>query len=390
MNCPICSSKEVTLFTQIENYPAIIWPVNQEESNRIPCKTIVVFLCSACGHIFQDENDLDFVKYIYENLYQYYTHENVEAMNMIYRGSFEEIFSKLTLPIHAEVLEIGTRSAEQMKIFVDKDMKCTAINPGAKTHEKIHFIDGYYGEIEIEAKFDLIVARLLLEHIHNVSELVSKMQANLKENGFIIIQVPNTLDMMKDKVLNFLVHEHFHYFNHNSLVALFENLEFELVFINNVNSASIIAVFKRKSTIEKEFKMNETKLDIMTTINDYREVTKVIKEEISQLATTKKIIFYGAGLSLTGIIYDEYENKEILKNCQIIDDNTLYRGKTLPLTNNLIVNAYGVSFSQHHVIVITCRSIYQEKIVNKIKELKWNIPVYAIGPKGISKLDEVE
>ena len=386
MFCPICRNTDVDLFSEIDNYPAIIWPVQEDDLKTIRHKRIRTFLCSECGHIYQDENNSDFTKYIYENLYKYYTHENVEAMNETYQKGFEEVFKALEFPVNAEVLEIGTSSANQMKIYLDNNMNCTAINPGAKAHEKITFIDGYYGEKQINKKFDLIVARLLLEHIYDLSNIVNEIKFNLKENGVVIIQVPNTLEMIKDRVLNFLAHEHFHYFNHFSLIKLFKDMKYKLIRTNSLKDPSIIAVFQYQNTLNKPKEEFNNFLNIKNEIDNYRSNCDRIVDDVRKLAHKKKIIFYGAGLSLTALLYKAQSSIQDVENCEFVDDNPLYVGKYFPMTRYIVSDPQKIELTDDTCVILICRGIYHERILKRIKKLNWNTQIYTIGTNGIERM----
>ena len=87
-------------------------------------------------------------------------------------------------------------------------------------------------------KFDVRMIHNVLEHVIDPRKLLSNLRSLLKDDGFIVITIPNDFSEMQKKALElghikkkfwFKPPEHLHYFNTNNIVKFLEKLNFKVV-----------------------------------------------------------------------------------------------------------------------------------------------------------------
>lgn len=140
-----------------------------------------------------------------------------------------EIYKSLLSPFlkpDIKLLDIGCYTADLLKLlppFVDYygiDSDKSALKIAEERGAKILEIDVENEEIHLDQKFDIIIATELLEHLKDPEKLVLKIKYLLKENGVVLISLPNECTLYhRLKVLigkgidgtGFLPHYHLHF-----------------------------------------------------------------------------------------------------------------------------------------------------------------------------------
>lgn len=117
------------------------------------------------------------------------------------------------------------------------------INKEAINYAKTRLSDARVCNIETENityknKFDLIIFGDVIEHLRNPEEILNKIKENLKENGGIIVSVPNVanietrFNLLRGKFeytnTGILDKTHVHFYTKNSLQSLLEKNGFKI------------------------------------------------------------------------------------------------------------------------------------------------------------------
>lgn len=387
--CVICKAGSIKHFKTIEVLPAIIFPVCKEDRDVIESKSISTSYCPTCEHIFQTDIDQDFLKKIYSEWYSYYPHSNLELLNDAHRRPFEELWQSLDIHKKKTLLEIGTSEPTHLEPFLKIGINCNAINPGAQSHAKIRFIDAYYENYDFEEKFDVIVARFLFEHVVNLQVFIEKIKNDLAEEGILLIQVPDTFAMLRDGTLNFLAHEHTNYFTRKSIAALFMKNGFQILQTNNISDASIIIAFTIKDVKNKdyEYQIQTGDLKLQRFLENNTQVKESIEEKFKDC---EDIVFYGAGMSLTELLYNSKSSEHYRNNASIVDDNVLVQEKFMPRTMKPITRVVDSATIGKSRILLTCRKIYEESIFRRLKSYIPLRQIFVIRENSIISLQNLE
>lgn len=198
-------------------------------------------------------------------------------------------------------------------------------------------------------RFDLILARHVLEHLSNPIVLIEVLKSMLKSNGIIYFEIPSPVFMIKKGLSYFLWEEHTSYFSIKSLKKIFKKHNFNSYFntFNNGFEPIVSVVVTEKSLKNKEYeelKFSDENLSIDIFKKKHIENKKKIKYFLKK-ENIKNLYFLGAGHLgiklicffdiadfLDGIV-DDMSNKQdkisIATGLKIYSSNKLKRSSTL-------------------------------------------------------------
>lgn len=179
----------------------------------------------------------------YYNSEEYKSHHNSKKtfLNFIYntvkKRSFKKkhtIFQNGTTD--KTILDIGAGTGDFLKYCKDNHFKVTGIEPnegarnqakenGILLHEKL---EGVLGK-----KFDVITMWHVLEHVPNLYEYLEHLKNLLKEDGKLIVAVPNfksyDANYYKEFWAAYDVPRHLWHFSKKSIYSLFGSVDLEVV-----------------------------------------------------------------------------------------------------------------------------------------------------------------
>jgi FlaA1/EpsC-like NDP-sugar epimerase len=202
-----------------------------------------------------------------------------------------------------------------------------------------------------------------LEHIYDLDNFIQKVSINIKQDGYLYIEVPN--GEFYNKIVNIcplqeINLEHINFFSKIALQKLLSKHEFycsqimdDFFILNNDKYFVIRAVFKKHVT---NFSMEEYISLGIEKINSYR---------FHDLENIPALYLFGCGQFLFKILKSIISKTNILG---IIDDNLCYQ-------NNYIQEIPIISFKQFSQIVknndniLITSLIHRRVITNKLQTL---------------------
>lgn len=374
--CPACGSADFAPLATFGQFPAIIFPVEELGERSVRTAPLCAEVCQACGHLFLSQVDPCFAESLYSDYYHFYPYKNLESMRRPYREPFERIIQMYFSAKTASLLEIGCDDVGQMRCFLDRGYSCTAINPGAQPHKDVRFIDGFYGKAAIDAQFDYIVSRFNLEHILNLEEFFEALDKNLASGGVAVIQVPNAEQYLRSGLLNVFMHEHAHYFCQSSLLATINRRGYQVLHISDRSEPSLICAFCRPQA------------SLFSDARPYVEASAQVLAEIRQVVRDAKgrVFLYGAGLSLSALLYDGQLEAQLLGKITLLDDNPLLWGRFMPNTRLKIVSWEESRLDSDSVVVLMLSEQYQKQVREKLSLLGVACEISAVTGKGLVRI----
>lgn len=156
-----------------------------------------------------------------------------------YLDNFNKIFNFFIKGKNKKILDIGCGEGYTLKFFLKKKHECYGIDysdyaiksKNIKTFQKIKFFKTNLEKDEIPSKikFDIIIAKNLLEHVRDYYGVLKKISKRLKKNGLFIATVPNDDSLifnsyLKKKNIKFskapfiFPKEHFRYFSKDTFL----------------------------------------------------------------------------------------------------------------------------------------------------------------------------
>jgi 2-polyprenyl-3-methyl-5-hydroxy-6-metoxy-1,4-benzoquinol methylase len=186
--------------------------------------------------------DLD--KYYESEDYQSHHNQKKTFLNFIYntvkKRSFkrkESLFQNGTT--QKTILDIGAGSGDFLQYCKDQKYHVTGTEPSeaARNIAAEKGIDLYKSLDEVpDQKFDVITMWHVLEHIPNLFEFLEQLKSRLKENGKLIIAVPNfksyDAEYYKEYWAAYDVPRHLWHFSQKSIRNLFESVQMKVTKIH--------------------------------------------------------------------------------------------------------------------------------------------------------------
>jgi len=358
LKCPACTGKELVELVNVSEFPAILFPIEKAKRSVVATSDLRGLSCQQCNHIFLDKIDLDFNRSLYRDYYYLYPYSALESMGDAYRLPFEKAFTFLKGDGKgARLLEVGCSSGKQLEFFSQFGYSSVGVSPGAEVTEGCDLIDDFYENVAFSQEFDCIVSRFNLEHIVNLDLFFNKIRSELRDGGCFFVQVPNVENFLEAGLLNVFAHEHPHYFCKQSLTTLLARAGFALEFID-AQGPSIIAMAR---STRKVF----TPLQVMS------RTREVVEEIVSLMEAGKdrRFIFYGAGLSLTGLLYLDHRILSMGCNIVLVDDNPILFGRFMPNTEIVVCSLDDIKLESSDTLLVLLNEVYHARIAKKVEQL---------------------
>lgn len=236
--CPLCKNNDISIIEEIRKNE--IHYINKKIFNidisNIIKKDFNYIKCNTCS--------LGFFNPMFSGDSDYYDSLNQHSWYYLHEDKTEFIFSKKYIEKDMHVLDIGSGRGV-FKTYIDTDhytgleLSSNAVELAKK--DSINVINTTIEDFALNSKntFDVIVSFQVLEHITNVESFILSSIKILKENGKLIIAVPNSDSFIKN-IANHLLDlppHHILHWNEKSLKYLAKKY--------NLN---VVEVFKERVT----------------------------------------------------------------------------------------------------------------------------------------------
>lgn len=177
------------------------------------------------------------------------------------------------------ILDIGCAEGTLLLLFKDMGWRsygiepCEAFSDYGKTKLGLNIETGFFTDRSFPGrKFDLVVMRAVLEHVHNPIEFLINAGKRLKDGGYLYLEVPD-LKTPRDNVKNSHYQStHLYLFTVRTIGNLLNKAGLIPVAVRRINSSIQVIGGKRDLDNSQEIAAQE--------IDDYKEVRRIIRRHL--------------------------------------------------------------------------------------------------------------
>ncbi|MFC1759996.1 class I SAM-dependent methyltransferase [Candidatus Neomarinimicrobiota bacterium] len=187
--------------------------------------------CKSCGFIFNYSYNSNLLKYSEDyECWQGYSNTFNNFSNQL----VSTLINKFNIK-NKNVIEIGGGTGEFLvELCTRGNNNGICFDPAYwprknQLNKKVTFIKDYYSEKYSQHKADLIVCRMVLEHIDTAYKLLKTIRKAIADNNTnVCFQVPNANEILKNGAFWDIYYEHCNYFSKEALIYLFHSAGFNV------------------------------------------------------------------------------------------------------------------------------------------------------------------
>ncbi len=314
--CKICNNKFLS-YLSLGNQPcADTFLKSKKLSKKLKRFPLVVGFCK-CSHmsaIYPITGFLRYEKYDYS-----YTSDNSVVSRTHFKKIANLICKKFKINKKSFVIEAGSNDGTFLKEIINTSKaKVLGVDPAKNItnlakKKSINTITNYFNynsSIKILKKFgnaDVIYGANVFNHVDDIHDFLLGVKKLLKNDGNLILEVPDLNSLIEKVGFDTIYHEHRHYFSENSINKILNKNGFYIYDIKKINYMSgSLRVFASKKRARK-IKLRKITLN---QFKKFKEKTTYTIERIKKFVKVNRPVV-GIGAATKG--------NTLLNCCQFTD-----------------------------------------------------------------------
>ena len=246
-NCRICN-KPFLSFLSLGNQPcADTFLKSKKKSLNLKKFPLVVGYCD-CSHLSSIYPISGFLRY--EKHDYSYTSDNSIVSRIHFKKIANLICKKFNINEKSFVIEAGSNDGTFLKeIVFSSNAKVLGVDPAKNItklaeKKKIKSLTSYFNyktAIKILEKYemaDIIYGANVFNHVDDIIDFLMGAKKLLKENGNLILEVPDLNSLIEKVGFDTIYHEHRHYFSESSIYKILKKKGFYVYDIQKINYMS--------------------------------------------------------------------------------------------------------------------------------------------------------
>ena len=393
--CRICKSS-LKLLHKYRQTPIGEDFIKKNFKKKQPLLDLNLCICKKCK-LVQISEIVDPNK-IYSD-YLYETKTSI-TLDQHFKNYSIRVAKNLNLTENDLVIDIGSNDGNLLNHF-RKISKCKII--GIEPAKHIAKIANRKGATTINSFFNkkvvkkinknfgkarLITANNVFANIENINSWIILVKELLSKDGFFIIESFYLADLLKNKVFDFIYHEHHSAFSLKPIIYLCKKHHLKLVHVDRTNSkgGSLRYYLCRKNYNFKKSNslkllLNREKKEKIYNKFTYSKYFKYIDlQKIKLLSFLKKnnnskLFGFGASITCITLIYQFFLEKKIKL---LFDDNKIKQGMLSPRDNIPVEKIISKNIKKNSILLILAwryQKLILKKHLNKLKKFKFVIQV---------------
>jgi len=224
--------------------------------------------------------------------------------------------------------------------------------------------------INLDTEIDLLLVRHVLEHAHEMNAFLKNIAKNVKKDGYLVFEIPDSRKFLQHKNYCFAWEEHIVYFTEVTLRSFFARNNLQVVKIFRYEAAledSLVAVIRnepgQKGDGEYDIQKEISEMDVFT--KTFPEIKNTHRSFLQNACNEgKKIAVFGAGHLATKYI-NLFELKDFI-SC-VIDDSKDKENLFMPGSSVQIRNS--AFLAEIDICILGLSPESQEKVLKLKKDM---------------------
>lgn len=298
--CRSCGSPDLRPAYSVEPIPVAGIYYNVTSAAKNIKAPLTLSYCAGCGLV-------QLMETIHPDIYLDYSFVGNSA------ASYEKYLKDLAGALvdrwnmrNKDVLEIGANNGVLLKhVATLGNNRVLGIEPSQKLcddalQNRVNVRQGYFNTRFINENnpgtFHCVVMRHVLEHIDDLNDMLDALRGVIREDGLLILEVPDMTQILDRSLFSNIFHEHLNYFSARSLDHLLSRYGFEAVHQSSVevHGGSLLAVYQPGG----KAKCSEKPIDALQLKNFATEADnyyRFIRRSITDIQGQQKTVHgYGA------------------------------------------------------------------------------------------------
>lgn len=331
--CGVCGSDNIETLVEIPRYYYLIRPSEfQYEWRNTPLSVGVCLSCGVSAQLALPSTAV--LDEIYSEYYGSYPSFASEGETDERHIEFRDYIRNSGVSFEGHALEIGSFDGKFLSKLKDEGMTVQGCDPNvaaavfAQASFGIETVNTYFKhDTFTENSFDLVSARLVLEHVPKPSEFLSGLESIVRPGGHIAIEVPDCGPLIEAGI-DFWMVEHFTFFTASSLLRALRRYGFD----GKVSSQKGILRIVAKQIGRENLVTDDSSSDLQAALAFYakHQTTTSAYNSLFDNARTNKMTIgvYGVGNFFTNLV--STTNLELQEIAGIFDGNPRKWDAALP------------------------------------------------------------
>lgn len=358
---------------------------------ELPTFSMDLYMCITCNHA--QLLNVVLPKILYGN-YVYLSNSSPD-LNRHFEDYSDFLFKNNYLNENSNILDIGCNDGLLLDFLKRKGVITFGIDPAPKAVEIClknghNIYEDYFNSDSAKKilnnskkKFDVITANNVFSHSDDLFGILINAKNILSDDGYYIFEVSYLADTIKNRVIDYIYHEHLSYHSIKSLVPFLKRAGMYIYDVAKIKTkgGSIRVVTGKKQALENKkliskFVKEEQSLKIYD-LEFYKNINKeiersvkIVNQELQKIKNkNKNVKIYAYGACATGIVLSRIMNLDKYL-CAYVDDNNAKTHTLSPNSYLPVISLNEVEKENSIILILAWR--FENIIRDKVKNILGN------------------
>lgn len=382
-NCLVCGS-DTSIVTKFEPVALFNKPISRVVQSMVT--DMEVRFCQQCDHIStylgHDASLFDLQETIYAELYSKMTQTTLSSGQAIFTDKVLRIIRQWIGPQKIRILEIGCHDGYIVGSLSRDGHSCYGVEPSnfaefvSIKYPEVHIHRGFFNADTFAGeKFDLIIARHVVEHVPEPLEFARDIADKLAPGGLVYMEVPASLDSVKKCYFPEFHVDHISYFTPRSFITLHDlaglgNIKFFEVF-DSYLSFPFMGIFsstaKRTSVPAREFFYTS---HMPGYIKEFGDSFEKYRKRLKDVFSSGRVGIWGAGSVANRYVLDSGVGPDCYR---VFDINQVNIGSYLSVSGAEVFDARLIP--EMNIDKILIASSWEDDVRRQINQISGTVEI---------------